>query len=131
MGAEQRPPPPRVQPTATWRGEDHSACVRGRMCGVWRGQVAGDFLPNPKTVWGDTRVSIENDRILGVMGDGNCLYRALGVAMILHPRLIHRLLEVLRGLLSLQGQVQLLWLTDQYHRSPIRTFTFPSITTAT
>lgn len=66
--------------------------------GVWRGPVAGDFLPNPKTVWGNTRVSIENDRILGVMGDGNCLYRALGVAMILHPRLIRRLLEVLRGL---------------------------------
>ena len=49
-------------------------------------------------MWGSTRVSVARDRILGIMGDGNCLYRALGVAMILHPRLIHRPLDALRAL---------------------------------
>ena len=55
--------------------------------GIWRGNLAGDFLPNPKIIEGDVEISTGKHQVLGVMGDGNCFYRALGVAMLLHPRL--------------------------------------------
>ena len=69
--------------------------------GVWRGQEAGDFLqdplagsPRPKAFAGRP-FTVRRDRILGVMGDGDCFYRALGVGMILSRSHIGTLIRAL------------------------------------
>ena len=74
--------------------------------GIWRGNIASNFLQDPKVVWGDTAVSVARHRILGIMGDGNCFYRALGVAMILHPRLISTLIDTLDALVYAAPDVE-------------------------
>ena len=66
--------------------------------GVWRAQEAGDFLIDPLVgsrpkEFAGRPFTAEQHRILGVMGDGDCFYRSLGVAMILDRHHINTLIR--------------------------------------